>query len=463
MTPSRARAVALIVAATFFMEYLDGTVIVTALPAMALTFARPVVELSLGITAYLLTLAVFIPLSGWVADRFGTRDVFLAAIITFTAGSMLCGACNGLWPFVAARVLQGLGGAMMVPVGRLVVLRTTERSALTNAIALITWPALAAPLLGPVVGGFLTTYLSWRWIFYLNVPVGLVCIALAWRLMPNLHSDQRRPFDVVGFVLSGLALALIMQGAELVSSPGPAWLGPAIMLAGSALGVLAVRHSLRARAPMLDMTPLWVPTFRVTVTAGTIFRASIGTIPFLLPLLFQVGFGLDAAASGLLMLAASGGNIGMKPLTTGILRRWGFRDVAVVTGVIGAIALFACAGLTASTPLWWLLPLIFVGGMARSMQFTVLSTLSFADITPRVMSSASSLASVSQQMAQGLGVAMAAAILHLVALRHGGGPMLADFHVTFVIVGLVTLTGLPAFLRLPRAAGAEVSGHRAHA
>ena len=461
MNPARARIVALIVAATFFMEYLDGTVIATALPAMAADFHRPVVELSIGISAYLLTLAVFIPLSGWVADRFGTRDVFSAAIVVFTGSSILCGVCDDLWPFVAARVLQGLGGAMMVPVGRLAVLRVTEKAALTAAIALITWPGLAAPLLGPPVGGFITTYASWRWIFFLNVPVGLVALGFAWRLVPNIRSEQRRPFDVPGFVLSGLALALIMEGAELISGGGPAWSGPMLLVIGAAIGVLAVRHGLRARHPMLDMAPMAVPTFRVTVTAGTIFRVTIGTIPFLLPLLFQLGFGLDAARSGLLILATSLGNIGMKPLTTGILRRWGFRDVAVATGLIGAASLLAFAGLAPSTPLWLLLPLLFVGGAARSMQFTVLGTLSFADVPPAVMSSASGLASVSMQMANGLGVAVAAAVLHLLAIRHGGPPMLTDFHVAFVLIALLTLTGLPPFLRLPRAAGAEVSGHRA--
>ena len=460
MTPGRSKLVALVVAATFFMEYLDGTVIVTALPAMAAEFARPVVVLSIGVTAYLLTLAVFIPLSGWIADRYGTRDVFTTAIAVFTLGSILCGACSSLWPFVAARVVQGLGGAMMVPVGRLAVLRTTEKSALANAIALITWPALAAPLLGPPVGGFLTTYASWRWIFYLNVPFGVAAIILALRLLPNLHGEQRRRFDLKGFLLSGLALAMIMESAELMAGQGPAWSGPALLVVGAALGLAAVRHGLHARQPMLSMAPLAIPTFRVTVTAGTIFRISIGTIPFLLPLLFQLGFGMDAASAGLLVLATSLGNISIKPLTTGILRRWGFRNVAVATGLLGAAILLAFARLFPSTPLWWMLPLLFAGGLARSMQYTVLATLSFADIAPAGMSSASTLASVSQQLANGLGVAVAAALLHVAALHHGGPPRLADFHTVFLLVAALTLCGIPAFLRLPRAAGAEVSGHR---
>ncbi len=460
MTPGRARLVALVVAATFFMEYLDGTVIVTALPAMSADFARPVVVLSIGVTAYLLTLAVFIPLSGWVADRFGTRDVFTAAIVVFTAGSILCGGCSSLGPFVAARIVQGLGGAMMVPVGRLAVLRTTEKSALTSAIALITWPALAAPLLGPPIGGFLTTYASWRWIFFLNVPVGVVAIILARHLVPNLRSEQRRRFDVPGFLLSGLALALIMEGAELVAGQGPVWSGPAMLAVGAGLGALAVRHGLRAPQPMLNMAPLAVQTFRVTVTAGTIFRISIGTIPFLLPLLFQLGFGMDAADAGVLVMATALGNISIKPLTTAILRRWGFRTVAVATGLLGAVVLVAFARLHPGTPLWWMLPLLFVGGVARSMQFTVIGTLSFADVAPAAMSSASTLASVSMQLANGLGVAIAAAILHLAAVHHGGAPNLADFHVTFLLVAALTLCGVPSFLRLPHTAGAEVSRHR---
>ena len=232
-------------AGAFFMEFLDGTVIATALPAMARDFGSPVVALSVGISAYLLALAVFIPLSGWVADRFGTRDVFTAAIAVFTGASMLCGLCDGLWSFVVARLLQGLGGAMMVPVGRLAVLRTTEKSALVGAIALLTWPALAAPVLGPPIGGLLTTYASWRWIFFLNVPLGLAAIALSLTLMPNLRAEARRRFDRVGFVLSGLSLSLTMEGLELASGDGPGWMAPLMLVAGTGLGVAAVRHGLR--------------------------------------------------------------------------------------------------------------------------------------------------------------------------------------------------------------------------
>ena len=452
--------VALIVAGAFFMEFLDGTVIATALPAMAADFARPVVSLSVGISAYLLTLAVFIPLSGWVADRYGTRDVFVSAIALFTAASMLCGLCDGLWPFVGARVLQGLGGAMMVPVGRLAVLRVTEKRALMGAVALLTWPALAAPVLGPPLGGLLTAYASWRWIFYLNVPIGLIAASFAWRLMPNLREDRRRPFDAPGFVLGGVSLALLMEGFELASGAGPVWAAPALLLAGGALGLAAIRHALRTKHPLLDLSVVQLPTFAAVLVGGSVFRVTISTIPFLLPLLFQVGFGLDAFHSGLLMLATFLGNIGMKPGTTWVMRRWGFRSTAIATGLLASASLAACALLFPDTPAPVLVVVLFVGGMARSMQFTVLNTLAFADVAAPRMSGASTLASVAQQMALGMGVAFGAAVLHLVALRHGGAPVLADFHVAFVLVAVAMLAGLPSFLRLPHAAGAEVSGHR---
>ncbi len=460
MTPGRARVVALIVAATFFMEYLDGTVIATALPAMAADFARPVEQLSIGISAYLLALAVFIPLSGWVADRFGTRSVFLSAIAVFTGASMLCSLCDGLWPFVAARLLQGLGGAMMVPVGRLTVLRTTEKSALIGAIALLTWPALAAPVMGPTVGGILVTYASWRWIFYLNVPVGLIAMALSAVLMPNLREEKARPFDLPGFVLSGLSLSLIMEGLEFVSSNGPVWAAPVLLVSGGALGAVAIQHARRAAHPMLDLAVVKVPTFNAVLMGGTIFRITINAAPFLLPLLFQIGFGFDAFHAGLMLLATYLGNMGMKPFTTAIMRRWGFRTSAIGTGLFASLALALCGVLFPATPLPVILVVLFAAGITRSLQFTVLGTLAFADVTPPRMSGASSLISVSQQMAVGMGVALGAAILHLSAARHGGTPVLADFHLTFFAVAVIMLSGLPWFYRLPHTAGAEVSGHR---
>jgi MFS family permease len=405
---------------------------------------------------------VFIPVSGWVADRFGSRSVFISALAGFTVASMLCAACNSLWPFVAARTLQGLAGAMMVPVGRLVVLRTTEKVNLVSAIALLTWPALGAPVLGPPLGGFLTSYASWRWIFLINVPLGVVAIILARMIMPNLQTTERRPFDVPGFLLSGAALALIMEGLEMLTETGTVWAyGLTACAAGLLLGAVAVWHAGRTPHPMLDLAAMRIQTFRVTILGGSIFRITIGATPFLLPLLFQVGFGLDAFHSGMLVLVTFLGNMGMKAATTPILRRYGFRTTGLVTGVAASLALFACAALSPNTPLAILIVVLLAGGLLRSMQFSVLNTLAFADVpTPR-MSAASALSSVAQQMATGIGVAVGALAVHLAALWNGTvEPTLIDFHLAFIFMALLTLTGLPGFFVLPRDAGAIVSGHR---
>ena len=287
--------IALTVAGAFFMENLDGTVIATALPQMARSFGTSPINLSVGMTAYILALAVFIPISGWTADRFGSRSVFGAAIVVFTLTSLLCGASNGVWSFTAARVAQGIGGAMMVPVGRLVVLRSTEKQHLMRAMAYITWPGLAAPVIGPPVGGFITTYANWRWVFWLNLPLGVLALVLVAILFRNESGRQRRPFDAIGFVLSGIALPSLMNGLNLAARPQAQWGVTTAVLVGSLLfAALAVRHFRRTDNPLVDLAALRLPTFSVTVWAGSLFRIAIGSIPFLVPLLLQVAFGLSA-------------------------------------------------------------------------------------------------------------------------------------------------------------------------
>jgi EmrB/QacA subfamily drug resistance transporter len=458
----RSRAISLVVAAAFFMEYFDSTVIATALPAMGRDFGRDPVTLGIGITVYLLALAVFIPLSGWVADRFGTRTVFLNALVGFTAASFLCALCTSLWPFVGARLLQGTAGAMMVPVGRLLVLRTTEKANLVAAIALLTWPALGAPAMAPLVGGLLTTYASWRWIFLINVPIGLVVLILARMIMPNLHSADRRPFDLPGFLLSGSALALFMEGLELISQNGAPWpVGLACTAMGLLLGWAAVWHAQRTSKPMLDLSTMRIKTFRTVILSGSVFRVTIGAAPFLLPLLFQIGFGMDAFHSGVLVFVTFLGNMLMKVATTQIIRRWGFRTTGIVTGLGAALALLACSGLTPSTPIVIMVVVLFAGGLLRSMQFSVLNTLSFADVPHPRMSAASALTSVAQQMATGVGVAVGAIAVHVAAAWHGTvTPTLADFHLAFLLTAVLTLVGIPGFFFLPRDAGAMVSGHQ---
>lgn len=458
---------ALLVAGAFFMEFLDGTVITTALPLMARSLGAAAVDLNVGVSAYMLTVAVFILPSGWAAERFGARRVFTAAVAVFTASSVLCGLSISAPGFVAARVLQGVGGAMMVPVGRLAVLRTTEKSDLMRAVAVLTWPALTAPLIGPPLGGFIAEHLSWRWIFFLNVPLGAAGILLALRLMPGLppvaDGARRAPFDWLGFTL-GAGLCLCAAGAfELLGRVDAPWRNPAVLaLLAAALG-LALRHHVRRSAhPILDLAPVTVPTFRATVAAGTQMRVLISAMPFLLPLLFQLGFGLDPFRSGLLVLALFAGNVGIKPLTSPILRRWGFRTVMVANGLVQAATMLGCTLLTPGTPVPAILALLVASGASRSMQFTALGTLAFADVPQPLMTPANTLFSMAFQLALGLGVALGAVLLRAagLVLGAGGAPALAEFRLAFTALALLTAAAALEGLRLRRDAGSNVSGRR---
>jgi EmrB/QacA subfamily drug resistance transporter len=441
---SRATAISLLVAGAFFMENLDGTVIVTAIPQMAKSFGVHPVELSIGVSAYILALAVLIPSSGWLADRVGARTLFAAAIVVFTLASILCGIAPTLPLFVVARVLQGVGGAMMVPVGRLVVLKTASKSEIIGAIGLIVWPGLAAPVLGPPLGGFITTYFSWHWIFFLNVPLGAIALYFALRLIPD--SDRvHRPFDWLGFVLTGGASFSVMLGIQLLSSDTPQWLWTITLLAaGLAAGWAAVHHARHAEHPLVDLFALRFKTYAVTVWGGTLFRASIGAVPFLLPLLFQIGFGLDAFVSGLLVLSVFAGNIVMKIFTTRVLNRFGFRRVLVVNGLLNAAALLACALISPQTPVPVIMALLFLSGLTRSMQFTTIATIAFADVPADRMTGANTLSNIVGQLGFAFGIAVAALALRLAALVFpaGGTLSVTQFHVAFLIVGLIALAGV---------------------
>ncbi|MBB5402816.1 MFS transporter [Paraburkholderia youngii] len=452
-----------IVAATFFMEYLDTTVIATALPQMARSFGVGPNSLSLGMTAYMLALAIFIPASGWVADRGGARTVFVSAIGVFTVASVLCGLSQNVPEFTAARLLQGIGGAMMVPVGRLIVVRSTEKARMMQAISTITWPAIAAPVVGPPIGGFITTYASWRWIFLLNVPFGLAAIAVALAIVPNLRDTERKPLDVVGLLLSGVALTAILYGAELASQPATnAWLAIAVVAGGLLVGAIAFLHAKRHPHPLVDVSTLKVPTFSVTVVTGSFTRIGIGAVPYLMPLLFQVGFGLSAFRSGLLLLASAVGNLGMKALTTRILQRYGFRTVAIVDVVVAGIFITLCGLLTPDVPLVFVLIVVFVYGVTRSMQFSTLATLAYADIQQTQMSAASTLWSAAMQMTIGLGIAFGAVSLRVAALFNGETTghvfTLDDFRLAFLFAGVLTLLSVIGYMGLARNAGQSIGG-----
>ncbi len=463
---SRGSAVALLVAGALFMENLDGTVILTAMPQMAKSFHVQPLDLNIGVSAYLLTLAALIPASGWIADKFGIRPVFAVAIAIFTAASILCGFCQTLTLFSLARILQGVGGAMMVPVGRLAVLRTTEKHELISAIATITWPGLAAPVLGPPLGGFISTYASWHWIFFLNVPLGIVALVVAMRLLPAGREQAPRPFDGIGFILTGTACFALIYGLELLSreSASRFTVGAMLVVTG-AIWLVATFHARRHPHPLLDLRALRIRSYAVTIWGGSFFRMAISAIPFLLPLLFQIGFGLNAFNSGLLVLAVFAGNIVMKPLTTPILRRFPFRTTLLVNGCANAVIIFACALLKPTTPVPVIVALLFASGLTRSMQFSALNTIAFAEVPEGWMTGANTLFNMTQQLSMAMGIALGAVALRIASLfgpRSAAGALpLADFHAAFLIVGAIALLVVVDVARLEPTAGDSVRQRKA--
>ena len=453
---------ALLVAGAFFMEFIDGTVIATALPDMAKSFGVQAVDLNIGISAYLITLAVLIPASGWIADRFGARKVFTLALAIFTLTSVLCGLSESLEGFVAMRILQGVGGALMVPVGRLAVLRTTPKHQLITAIATLTWPALVAPIIGPPLGGFITSYANWRWIFFINVPLGILAIALALRFIPDIHDDERRPFDIAGFIATSVAMVSLVYAMELLGTRQPqGWLTAGLLALGTVTFLFALHHFRRATWPMIRLDAMSVPTFRVTMYGGSLFRASISAVPFLLPLMFQVGFGMNAFHAGSLVLAVFVGNLTIKPATTPLIRWLGFKRLLLINGALNVLALLACALITPQTPVWVILLVLYLGGVFRSIQFTGVSTLAFADVPASQMSYANTLFSTATQLAVGLGISLAAIGIRIGDevskwLTLGNIPGIS-FRLAFVAIAIICLVGMVDTLRLARDAGSAVS------
>ncbi|HBR2300915.1 MFS transporter [Klebsiella pneumoniae] len=455
-------APALLVAGAFFMEFLDGTVIATALPDMARDFGVTAVELNIGISAYLITLAVLIPASGWIADRFGARAFFTLALAIFTLASVFCGLSTEVHIFVAMRILQGVGGALMVPVGRLAVLRTTPKHQLIKAIATLTWPALVAPIIGPPLGGFITRYASWHWIFFINVPLGLAAIILSLRIIPDIRETERRSFDLSGFITTSVAMVSLVTAMERLGDRQPQ-IWPTLALAALGFGCLlySIRHFRRAAAPMVRLDALQVPTFRVTMYGGSLFRASISAVPFLLPLLFQVGFGMDPFHSGLLVLAVFVGNLTIKPATTPLIRWLGFRRLLLINGALNVCSLLACALLTPQTPVWAIMLILYLGGVFRSIQFTGVSTLAFADVPAAQMSDANTLFSTASQLAVGLGITLGAIGIRL-GEQVGDWLHLTElpgisFRLSFVFIALICLVGMIDSLHLAKTAGSSVS------
>ncbi len=451
----------MIVGCALFMEMLDSTVISTALPAMAKSLGEDPIKLNLAITSYLLSLAVFIPISGWMADRFGARTIFRNAIIIFTFGSVLCGCSHSLPELVASRILQGFGGAMMVPVGRLIVLKTIPKSELVTAMSYLTVPAVLGPVVGPPIGGFIVTYYSWRWIFFINVPIGMIGITLVMRYIPNIKEDVTFPLDFRGFLLTGLGLAGLVMGFESIGrNVIPASIIMSVMAAGGLCMALYILHSRRMDYPIIDLGLLKIPTFLVATLGGGLYRMGIGALPFLLAMLLQVVFGLSPFASGMLTFTSAAGALFMKTTATPIIRRLGFRSVLISNGVISSFIMMSYALFRPTTPHFLIVTALLLGGFFRSLQFTALGTLAYADVPTQMMSGASTLSSMAQQLFLSLGVALGAMLLHLSLTAHGGHLTTSDFTPAFVVMGCLALLSSLLFLPLEYHAGDEVSGRQ---
>ncbi len=461
--PAYNRIVPLIVAVALFMENMDSTVIATSLPAIANALGTNPLALKLAVTSYLLALAIFIPASGWIADRFGARNVFRIAVGGFMLGSICCALSHSLTEFVLARIVQGAGGAMMTPVGRLILLRSIDKRHLVHAMASVTIPALIGPIAGPPLGGFITTYASWHWIFLINIPIGLIGVALATRYIADIPAEHPGPFDFVGFVLSGLGIGGLAFGLSVM---GLAFLPVGVVAIFIGVGTVStiayVLHARHTAAPILDLGLFKFATFRASIVGGFLFRLGIGALPFLLPLLLQIGFKLTPFQSGLITFTAALGSISMKAAVAGVLRRFGYRPVLVYNSLISAFFLAACASFQPGMPFAAMIAILLAGGFFRSLQFTAVNTIAYAEIGPALMSRATTLTSVAQQLALSTGVAVGALIVEITLwYRHETTMGAADFPPAFLVVGLLTASASLVFAQLPADAGAELAGRHA--
>ena len=442
------------------MEHVDSTVISTSLPAIAADIGTDPIALKLALTAYLVALAIFIPISGWMSDRYGARNVFRLAILAFVLGSIGCAFSNSLHTFVASRFFQGMGASMMTPVGRLLLVRTTPRNELVSAMAWLTIPALIGPMVGPPIGGALTTWLSWHWIFWVNVPIGLLGVALATRFLPAAVEPDPRPIDAVGFLLCAVAFSGLVFGLSVISLPAvPIMYGYITLGLGVVAGILYLFHVRRTAHPLLDPALLRHRLFRATLIGGSLFRIAHGAIPFLLPLMLQLGFGLSPFESGMITFVSAVGAFASKFMARRVFAAFGFRT-ALSVAAVGSCAFVALNGFyTAATSTWLIMTTLLLGGLLRSIMFTGSNALAYGDIEDSNVSQATALNAVFQQLTVALAVAVAGGILEVSSALRGGELALADFHIAFFTIAAIGAFAAVPFLMLPHNAGSDMSGH----
>ncbi len=454
------RIVPLILATALFMENMDATVIATSLAAIAADIGTEPIALKLALTSYLVALAIFIPISSWMADRFGARTVFRGAMIVFIIGSLACAFSGSLFSFVLARFIQGMGGAMMTPIARLVLVRSTPRHDLVNAMAWLTIPALVGPIVGPPFGGFLTTYFSWHWIFLINVPIGILGVLLVGRFLPETQRNAPRAIDGKGFVIAGTAFALFAFGTWVVSLPAlPPIVGIVASVVGLGLGLVYVRHALTTETPLLDLRLFRLPYFRSAIVAGSAFRLAQGATPFLFPLMLQLAFGMTPFESGMVTFAGAIGAIAAKFVATRLFESFGFKYALVVSTAVSAAGILAKGFYSPETPLPLIISILVFVGFWNSTFWTGSSAFVFADVEDRDAGQANVISQVLAQLTMALGVAVGGGVLELTyVLRGGTGELLlGDFHVAFYVVGAICALSTIMFLRLPREAGAALT------
>jgi EmrB/QacA subfamily drug resistance transporter len=449
-----------IIGAAMLMQTLSATVIANALPAMAVTLHEDPVRLNTTISVYLLALAVFLPVSGWAADRFGAKRVFLIAIGLYAASCAACGFATNLPELLIARVAEGAAGALMGPVGRLVLLRSTPKHDLVRAMSVLTMPSMLGPVVGPPIGGFIVTYLSWRWIFFLNLPIAVLGIILVTKFIADIKEEEAGPLDWIGMILTGLGMAGVVYGFEnLGRSHVAPWIVPTMMGGGLALLLVYAWHAKRTPHAILDLSLFRIKTFYASVVGGTFMRMGVGATPFLLALLLQVAFGMSPFQAGMMTFASAAAALVMKTAVPPILERFGFRTTLSVNAVIVGFSFMTYALFYKEMPHWMMYAILLTGGFFRSLQFTALNGLAYADVEQPQMSRASTMSAMGQRLAQSIGIGFAATLLHfLQAHAHAKHVTAEIIDPAFVVIGMVALVSALFFIVLPANAGAELHG-----